>query len=160
MKRKPRHKPTYSLVHEMMASPTEPMSVERRTFQLTRMFEGLASIETSPSPTTDDWRVCSDVVNIMETLVVEMKVCEDQDGLLMDAVTALAMAGRRSLDGKGIRLDAPGIKAVRSILTDYASLLEVLPERTVTRAHRLTEKRIRAILDGRKAPHDIEIMSL
>ena len=72
---------------------------------------------------------------------------------------ALAVAGQRhKREGKPIRLDGPGIQAVRSILASYAELLEVLPARTMYRCHRLTEQRIHDILDGRKQPHDVEIV--
>lgn len=145
---------------ELIASPSEPMPDEYRRHQLTRMYEGLAAMEKAPSPTTDDWRVVSDAINLMETLVLEMKVCEDARGLLMDAVTALAMAGKRNLAGGAIRLDGAGIQAVRAILEDYAALLNVLPARTMIRCHRLTERRIHELMDGKKKPHDVEIVAI
>ena len=151
---RPKH---YSILDEMMASPTEPLPVAYRTHQLTRMYEGLNAIETAPAPTTDDWRVVSDAVNLMETLVVEMKVCEDAGGLLMDAITALAVAGKRNMAGGTIRMDGTGIQAVRAILSDYAELLDVLPARVMIRCHRLTEKRLHDLLDGKRRPHDVEI---
>ena len=157
-KRKPQPRPKhYTIMDEMMASPTEPMPLEYRTHQLTRMYQGLHSMETTPAPTTDDWRVVSDAVNLMETLVVEMKVCEDAGGLLMDAITALAVAGKRNMAGGTIRMDGAGIQAVRAILSDYAELLDVLSARTMIRCHRLTEKRLHDMLDGRRKPHDVEI---
>lgn len=143
-----------------MSSPTEPLPDEHRRHQLTRMYEGLAALEKAPSPTTDDWRVVSDAVNLMETLLLEMKVCEDASGLLMDAVTALAMAGKRNMAGGAIRLDGAGIQAVRAILEDYAALLAVLPARTMIRCHRLTERRIHELMDGKKKPHDVEIVTV
>ena len=94
MKRKQRQK-RYTLIDEMMASPTEPLPQEWRTYQLTRMYAGLSNLEQADKPTTDDWRVVSDAVNLVETLVLEMKVCQDDSGLLMDAITALATAGKR-----------------------------------------------------------------
>ena len=145
---------------EMMASPSELLPVEYRTHQLTRMYEGLAAMETAPEPTTDDWRVVSDAVNLMETLIKTMQICEDESGLLMDAITALAMAGRRNLAGGAIRLDGAGIQATRAILSDYAGMLKVLPARTMIRCHRLTEQRIHDIMAGRKKAHDVEIMSV
>jgi len=160
---------TYDHLTELAASPTQPLPREKIEHQLTRMWEGLAAIEKAPEPTTDDWRVCSDAVNLMETLTtagpwldcegrqVEIK---DEAGLLQDAITALAMAGKRHRAGGHIRLDAPGILAVRSILEDYAAILEVLPERAMIRAHRLTEKRISEIIAGRSRPHDVEIIDL
>jgi hypothetical protein len=111
-------------------------------------------------PTTDDWRVVSDAVNLMETLVVEMKVCEDSSGLLMDAITGLALAGKRNMAGGSIRMDGAGIKSVRAILSDYAELLDVLPARVMIRCHRLTEKRLHELLDGKRRLHDVEITSL
>jgi hypothetical protein len=62
--------------------------------------------------------------------------------------------------GQGMRLDGEGIVAVRSILRDYAELIDVLPARTMIRCHRLTEKRIQDMLDGKRRPHDVEICDL
>jgi mRNA-degrading endonuclease YafQ of YafQ-DinJ toxin-antitoxin module len=159
-KRKPIPRPKhYTIMDELLASPTEPLPSAYRTHQLTRMYEGLHSLETAGEPSTEDWRVVSDAVNMLETLVVEMKVCDDDSGLLMDAVRALGVAGQRhKREGKPIRLDGPGIQAVRAVLASYSELLEVLPARTMYRCHRLTEKRIHAILDGRTRPHDVEIV--
>lgn len=173
---------TYSRIDEMMASPYQTLSAERRRQQLSRMWEGLRAIETAPNPSTDDWRVCSDAVNIMETLLRNgdarpdehgeastnwWRDCagdwvqiHDSDSLLMDAVTALAAAGIRRLDGGQIRLDAAGTQAVRAVLEDYRNLLDVLPARTIIRAHRLTEKRISDVFSGRCRPHDVEIIDL
>lgn len=161
MKRRLRPAPraTYSLIDELTASPTAPMPEAKRLHQLTRMWEGLRAIELAPEPTTEDWRVCSDAVNLMETLVSMGKV-NDSSGLLMDAVTALAMAGRRHIKGGPIRLDALGIQAVRAVLEDYASVLDHLSARTMVRCHRHTEQRLRAIMAGRHQPHDVEVIDL
>lgn len=156
MKRKRQRR--YTLLDELNASPTEPLPEAWRVSQLTKMYEGLNQLEQAQEPTNDDWRVCSDAVNLIETLILEMKVCEDNSGLLMDAITALAMAGKRSKEGKGLRLDGAGIVAVRSILSDYSDLINILPARVMVRCHRLTEKRIQDILDGKRMPHDVEII--
>lgn len=150
----------YSLIDELMASSTQPLPESWRLHRLTRMWQGLAALETAQEPTTEDWRVCSDAVNLMETLVLEMKAASDQDGLLMDAVTALAKAGTRHKAGGHIRMDAQGIQAIRAVLEDYAAVLSVLPARTMIRCHRLTEKRISDILAGKRRPHDIEVINL
>lgn len=158
-KRQPRPK-RYTLLDEMTASPTEPLPEAWRVGQLTKMYEALHQLEQGDDPQPDDWRLVSDAVNLVETLVVEMKVCEDANGLLMDAITALAKAGKRSKAGQDLRLDGEGIVAVRSILRDYAELIDVLPARTMVRCHRLTEKRIQDMLDGKRRPHDVEICDL
>ena len=151
--------PTYTMLDEMIASPTEPTLPATRRHQLTRMWEGLRAIETAPEPSTDDWRVCSDAVNLMETLV-SMGEVEDGSGLLPDAITALALAGKRHMKGAAIRLDALGIQAVRAILEDYAAVLAQLPARTMVSCHRKTERRLRDILSGKRKPHDIEVIDL
>ena len=159
----------YTLFDVMLASPSEPLAEHLRRHQLTRMHQGLEAMEKAPQPTTDDWRVVSDAVNIMETLVnngpwfdcdggpVEIT---DASGLLPDAVTAMAMAGKRHKAGGNIRLDGAGIQAVRNVLADYGDLLEVLPARTMIKAHRETERRIHEILAGKKKPHDVTVMDL
>ena len=160
MKRQRKRLKHYTILDELIASPTEPLPLEYRTHQLTRMYEGLAAMEKGASPTTDDWRVVSDAVNLMETLIEAMKVCEDTSGLLMDAITAMAMAGKRNLAGAAIRLHGAGIQAVRAILEDYAAMLDVLSARTMIRCHRLTEKRLHNLLDGKRKLHDVEITSM
>ncbi len=157
MKKRKWHK-RYTMMDELLASPTEPLPQAWRTHQLTKMYEGLHNLEQGDNPQPDDWRLVSDAVNLVETLVVEMKVCEDGSGLLMDAITAMAKAGRRSKAGQSLRLDGEGIVAVRSILSDYADLINLLPARVMVRCHRLTEKRLHEILDGKRGPHDIELM--
>jgi len=168
-KKRPAQRPKhYTLMDELTASPTEPLPAEYRRHQLTRMYDGLAAMEKAPSPTTDDWRVVSDAVNLMETLTVtnngwwmgcdgEPVQITDASGLLMDAVTALAMAGRRNLAGSVIRLDGAGIQAVRAVLEDYAALIDALSARVMIRCHRLTEKRLHELLDGKRKPHDVAI---
>lgn len=142
---------TYSMLDELAASPTEPMPAATREAHLARMWAGLTSIERAPCPTVDDWRVCSDAVNMLETLVAPAPkgcgVLQDPDGLLDDAVRELAAAGIRHQEtGAHIRLTAAGIHAVRSILEDYAEALAQLPARVFVRAHRITERRIGEIL--------------
>jgi hypothetical protein len=159
MKRKTVLVPTYTKLDLTLASPTEPMPLDKRTHQLTRMWGGLAAIERAAAPSTDDWRVCSDAVNLMESLVAAGWV-DDAQGLLADAVQALAQAGRRHLAGHAIRLDANGIQAVRAVLEDYAAALAQIDHRSMLYAHRATELRIWQIQKGRKRPHDVEVMAL
>ena len=159
----------YTLLDELTASPTEPLPQAWRTHHLTRMWEGLAALETAPQPTTDDWRVCSDAVNMLETLVMrgpwmacggELVEVQDTTGLLNDAVTALAMAGKRCREGKTLRLDGAGIQAARAVLESYADAIEALSARAMVRCHRLTEQRIAEIRAGKRQPHDVEVMAL
>ena len=151
---------TYTLMDEIMSSSTVPISEDRRTYQLTLLYQALAALKLDPQPTKYDWQVCSDCVNLMETLILEMKVCQDQDNLLNDATMALVRAGKRKKDGNNIRLDAEGIKALQALFEDYAELVAILPERVMVKCFRLTEKRIQDLRKGKKKAHDVEIMEL
>ena len=151
---------TYTLFDEISASSTEPMPALKRTHQLTRMWGGLAALETAATPGADDWRVCSDAVNLMETLVL-MGEAADPDGLVDACAQALAQAGRRHKEqGAALRLTGPGLKDLRGVLEDYAEALGTLPARVMVRCHRLTEKRIRAIQRGQQQPHDIVVVAI
>ena len=150
---------TYTLWDELNASPDQPMPAEKRVHQLTRMWGGLAALETSSQPSVDDWRVCSDAVNLMETLV-DMGQVQDPDGLVADCAKGLADAGARFQRGQGLRLDGAGIQALRAVLEDYAAVLDQLPHRTMVTCHRLTERRIFGIASGRSRPHDVRIVTI
>lgn len=158
-KRAPKRVPHYTLLHEIAASATEPLPEFWRTTQLTSMWDGLAELEKAPDPGAENWRVCSDACNLMETLVEQGEV-EDSQGLLQDAVRALAEAGIRHRKGMPLRLSGPGMQAVRAVLEDYSEVIALLPARTMIRAHRLTEKRIHDILNGKRRPNDVEVTSI
>lgn len=160
-RRRPADTPTYTLLNVITASATEPTPEAKRTHQLTRMWAGLAAIETGSAPTADDWRVCSDCVNFLETMVRVLRVAQDSSGLLDDAVAALAEAAQRTQrTGQAIRLSGAGMQAVRAVLEDYAAILEALPERQALQAIRLTERRIQAIQRGQMQAHDVRVVGL
>ncbi len=166
MTHKRTHTPmVYSKMHELLASPSEPMAAATRRHQLTRMADALHEMMHAPAPSLNAWRVISDAVNLLETLVLHGEApiknasgqttashwrgCDgspieiaDTSGLLDDAVAAMVTAGNRHHQGKPLRLDGPGLDAVRAALEDYQTALDTLPARTMVRCHRATEKRI------------------
>jgi hypothetical protein len=166
----------YTYFDTLMASQDAPLSQEARNHQLGKMQAAMHSIRQAPSPTTDDWRLLSDCVNMLETLVTrgpwldtkkkpdgtrDLITVVDSSGLLEDAVRALAEAGRRHMkEGKPIRLDGEGIKALTGALEDYEACVNTLSERTMVLAHRTTEKRLQEIMSGKRKPHDVEVMVL
>lgn len=143
-KRKPTRRASthYGPWHIMLASPDKPMRPERYRHQLTRMHLALANITKGESPTDDDWRLIADAINLVETLVLQ-KVAQDESGLLHDAITAVEEAFcRADQDSARMRLNDPGLAAIRAVLADWGACLEQLPERTVIEAHIATDRRI------------------
>lgn len=147
---------TYSMLDAMMASHTEPLPIEKRMFQLQVMWDSLDRLQTAPNPTKDDWKAVANAINMMEALR-DLGAVEDPENLIDDAKQAMGTAGVRSLDGKPIRLDGRGLTLIRGILEDYCDALEALPARTVISAHRYAEKRIGAILKGKKRQTDVSV---
>lgn len=130
---------TYTLFDEIAASHVHPLPEASQKFHLDIIRRGFHNLLTAPEPSNNDWRVVATAINMMETLI-EMGVLADPDGLHRDTIRAMEAAGKRheELDAP-LRLDGPGIQAVRNLLEDYAEVLKVLPHRTMVRAHRLTE---------------------
>lgn len=151
-----KYKLTYSMLDVMMANPDRPMKDSAREHQLTRMWSGLAALETAATPTQQDWIAVSDAVNMMETLV-EMGFAKDEDNMIEEAVATLKATAERYKNGNQLRLTGAGIQLLRGILEDYAYLTENVDERTMVHAHRKTEMRIQDILFGRAKPNDVRL---
>lgn len=148
--------PHYSFLDEIMASPTEPMPQAKRVHHLTIMWQGLAAMEAGIDATPNDWRLCSDAVNLMEMLMAPSEKwldCSgqevtfiDEHGLLNQAIAALAKSGVRHREGQPLHLDGENAQAVRGILESYSDAVEALPHRTMIRCHRKTEIRIQTLI--------------
>ena len=168
MKGKRRPKPPsthYSMMDELLASTSQPMPQRNRDYQLKQMNDALQELMQAPRPTNNAWRIVSDAVNLLETLVQHGEApikdatgniiashwrdCDgdaveirDNSGLLRDATAAMVRAGDHLMNGGPLRLDGLGLAAVRAVLEDYQAALETLPHRTMVRCHRATEKRL------------------
>jgi hypothetical protein len=147
---------TYTIMDELMASPSEPLAIHKRMYQLELMWKSLENIEKGENPTRLDWQMVSDAVNMVEALR-DLGVVQDPEGAIDDAVKALGKAGMRSLDGHHIRLDGRDIILMRGLLEDYCEAINELPARTMIRAHRYAEERIQGILRGKKRSNDVVI---
>lgn len=142
---------TYTMMDVLMASPTEPLPEAKRRHQLTRMFLAMRNLEQDPEPTVDDWECVNDAVLLMQSLWL-MGVVQDPEEQILHSIDALGKSGIRSLETGRIRLDGKDIGILRGILRDYADVLEVLPARTMIKAHMETERRVAKMMrkHGRK----------
>ena len=154
-----KQKTAYTLMDELLASPTEPLPQAQCVEQLLKMHTALAAIERAADATPEDWRTCADAVNLLETLVTQ-GLMRDPEGLLLEAAREMAAAGERYRRGQPLRLSGLGIRAMRAVLTDYTDVLPQLSARDVIRVHRATVKRIREIQSGKARSHDVVICSI
>ena len=129
----------YTLLDEMCASTTEPLTVEWTRKELTSIWDGLAQIETGEAPDKFDWGIVADCVAFSRFFVL-MGETQDPHCLLEDAANLMREAKLRYLDTGVLRLSGPGIQLIRGVLEDYAEVIAILPARKVIRCHRLTER--------------------
>ena len=134
------HFTPYSVLDELMASDSQPLPAEKRTYQLMRMRQGLDDLMHAATPGADSWRVLSDAVNLLETLVLEGEApqrdaagrivgshwrdCDgdavevrDSSGLLLDAIAAMTKAGQRMFDQEARQASAlrPGKESAKPV---------------------------------------------
>jgi hypothetical protein len=151
-----KYKLTYSVMDAMLASPDQPMKLERRQFQLMVIRTALYSIERAENPSVEDWKIISQAINMMEMLV-EMGFAKDEDGLIQDAIDSMAKAAQRYKDKNVMRFTGSEMNVIRGIVDDYQTMIENLDERTMIHCHRKTEMRLQDILSGKARPNDIRI---
>lgn len=171
----------YSVVDELLASDTQPMDSDTQQYQHETLHACMNNIEGTEQVNVTAWLKLSDVVNLMETLVMygeapvsndsgfvfasHWRGCDglpvevaDSAGLLTDAMSAMAGAAKRHAAGEPISLDAHGTVAVQTVLDNYLAVLQVLPARTMVRCHRRTEKRLRELM--KQDPQRLRVITL
>ena len=110
----------------------------------------------APSPTEADWRILSDVVNLMETMLVH-GIVTDEEGIKERGKAAMAIAGARYLEGKRMGFDGAGIQAMRALIADMGEIMAQLPHREIVKVHVATEKRIAEIVRGKVKAGDVVV---
>ena len=120
---------TYSHWDVLLASPTEPLPLKKRQYQMGLMLKALENCKTKPS--VQDIAALSTAVDLMETLR-DMGHLEDKEKALEDAMIALMHENPNDIE----------IRMLEGILEDYQMVMDNLPARTMIAAHRETEKRL------------------
>jgi hypothetical protein len=119
----------YSQWDVLLASPTEPLPLKKRQYQMNLMLRALKNCKTKSS--VYDIAALATAVDLMETLR-EMGHIEDSENALEDAMLALMHDNFNDIE----------IRMFEGILEDYQMVMDNLPERIMITAHRATEKRL------------------
>jgi hypothetical protein len=114
---------------ELLASPTEPLPLKKREWQLGRMREALENCKVKSEP--KDAQVLSTAIDLMVTLQ-DRGYLEDAENALEDGMVALMQPNLNDIE----------VRTFEGILEDYQMVMENLPARTMIAAHRATEKRL------------------
>lgn len=137
-----------------------PMPQAKRKKTLAPMWSALESIARGAHPGEDDWRHLCDAVNLIETLWLRGHLVREEAEPAWDAACrALARSGERWHERQVMRMDAPGLTAVRACVHHFQDALEGLPERDVLLAIYETRDRLQAIKSGRM-PTDRQVVIL
>lgn len=120
---------TYTHWDVLLASPTEPLPLKKRQYQMDLMRKALDNCKTKSS--VRDIAVLSTAVDLMNTLC-DMGFLEDNEKALEDAMIALMQDNFNDIE----------IRMFEGILEDYQMVMDNLPARTMITAHRKTETRL------------------
>lgn len=137
--------------------PTPP---EKRQKKLLRCHTALQEIACGKQPGKDEWGELCDVVNVLETLTTHHKklLADEVRPTLETATMSMMTACRRYNKGQGLRLDAPGLQAMRDALAMYTQVTEQLTEREIVTAELDTA---RIIANHARNPRPgVEVMDL
>jgi hypothetical protein len=120
---------TYTHWDVLLASPTEPLPLKKRQYQMNLMRKALENCKTKPS--VQDIAALATAVDLMDTLR-EMGHLEDSQKALEDAMIALMQDNFNDIE----------VRLFEGILEDYQMVMDNLPARIMIAAHRETEKRL------------------
>jgi hypothetical protein len=125
-----------------------PASKEQRDRVMGEFLSSLDTMARGSHPGVEEWRSLSDAVNSVETLALHLHKLDPLEVMptVNDAIAAMVAASKRFRDGQGMRLDAPGLKALRDVLAIYEQCLEGLTEREMSQAQAETQRRVSALL--------------
>ncbi len=134
-----------------------PANPQQRAQVLLRFLSALDSMARGEHPGEAEWRDLSDAINTVETLAMTLQKIDEFEVMptVNAAIAAMVGAANRFKAGKGMRLDAPGLQALRSVVDIYAQCLDGLTEREMAMAQAETQRRVNLLLHSRKQTHEV-----
>ncbi len=125
-----------------------------------RFFTALHEIAAGRYPGEAEWRDLSDAINTVETLALHLHKLEPAEVMptVNAAIAAMVGAAHRFKAGQGMRVDGPGLEALRDVLAIYEQCAEGLTEREMCMAQAETQRRMNELLRSRSA--DPQVIAL
>ena len=131
----------YSLIDELIASPSAPLGATARYHTEMRVLEALDAFRAAPAPNYRHWKALADMVTVMHLLHCAGEIA-DGDGLIQEAMDHVGTLRDT------MRFTGPALKAISALAQDYGQVLDELPARALIRAHRRATKRLQAVKRG------------
>lgn len=144
------------MMDELLASPTEP-APEVHAARIASARLALEQLRTPETATVTAWSLCCMVGNVLETML-QQGLVQDPDGLLQDGFDALKRAAQATrAPGDPVTLSPADYPIVAGMVEDWAAVMVAAPARSIIRAFRATDRRIREIEAGKVKPHDFTV---
>lgn len=135
------HREMFTLAEVLVASPTEPMPAWDAKKRLADTERHLEQLATAPAPTALDWRCVAMAGNVLEVLL-EQEIIDDPECVLREGFDAMRAAARRFHEKGVIRFSGPELVAVRAMIRNWGTVLELCPHRTLLQSFRTVYRRI------------------
>jgi hypothetical protein len=141
----------------LLADPDKPISPERKSHQLTKMYIALDRIEKGAGADVEDLALVSDAVEMTHRFyhhnVTTLEAHDAMQDDIQIARRALVDAYKHWQADDLTLLTGTGMQAIRRVMDTYYALMEVVPERRMIEMHRETEKANRLALSKGEAFH-------
>lgn len=147
----------FTMMDELLASPDDPAAPEVHAGRIGAARLALEQMRSPETASITAWSLCCMVGNVLETMLQHGLVA-DPDGLLQDGFDALKRATQAvRAPGDPVVLPAADFPVVEGMVEDWAAIMTTAPARSIIRAFRATDRRIRDIEAGRLQSHDYTV---
>ena len=145
MKKRSKYKPRSVITDPL--SFMRPASKDRQDAVMLKFYTALHELTNGNHPGTEEWRSLSDCINTVETLATHPEKLDAHEvmPLVNTAIAGMVAAANRFKAGKGMRLDAAGLEALRDVVDIYGQCLSQLTEREMAVAQQVTQRRVNEI---------------
>lgn len=144
-----KHKPTYTHFDELFSDPSRPLSKNKLTLYETIIYQAIDAIKSGISTDTN-WQTLSDVINMLVTLKDQGLI--DDEGVIENTKMIIYTTYKN-----GKIFGKEDMESIIDIVNNYLNLISEMPERVMIKCHRITEKRIHSILNGKTTINDLII---
>jgi hypothetical protein len=142
---------------------TDPLSLlrpadpARRNAVILRFLTALDDMARGNHPGEAEWRDLSDAVNTVETLTLTLGKLAHAEvmPIVNQAIAGMVGAANRFKAGQGMRLDAAGLEALRTVIDIYRQCCEGLTEREMCMAQAETQRRVNELLRSKKPNREV-----
>lgn len=124
-----------------------PTSYETKQREVLYFLTALEAMSRGQHPGIEDWRALSDAVNVVETLCLSMHKLVPSEVMptINRAIAGMVECSKRFKAGKGMRLDAEGLAALREVVSFYEQCLDGLTDFEMEQAKAQTQVRVLAL---------------